>query len=455
MIPFSTVVNRAFTGPLCREKDFDIKMVAGKLKEVVKKYDITYDPDSPVPSDDALADRVFEAGLEFYADVGTYCPDTERRILFTRDELVEALVTAPENPVFGKGKEAKAFVARKPESPVPPWCFLGTAGGPVSTEEVYLQIVQAHAEIPFCDAITAPPLTTNNGLRIRAGSPLEVLATIRAAVLAEEAFRMAGRPGLPIMNGIATGSSATGKISGAHYLEPHHSYAVASQSEFKISFEKLNEIAFLTSVGARISGETAPLLGGFAGGAATVAVANAAYHLMAMVILRGSFQLTLPTHFMYKSNSSRELLWAMSVSSQAISRNSHFSHLNDCYVSAGPMTDMCFYEIANEVISSVVSGASLEIVATAHGTLVDHSSPMEPKLAAEIGHASAGMTRKEANDIVKYYLGKYEKQLADAPPGKKYQECYNIYTNTPCDAYLEMYHAFKKELRDKGLIFKY
>jgi len=65
------------------------------------------------------------------------------------------------------------------------------------------------------------------------------------------------------------------------------------------------------------------------------------------------------------------------------------------------------------------------------------------------------MTRKEANEIVKYYVSQYEGQLPQAPPGKKYQECYDISTNTPCEAYQEMYHAFKKELRDKGLVFKY
>ena len=455
MIPFSTVVNRVFTGKICNEKEFDINLVSGKLNELVNKYDIIYDSENPVPSDDALADRIFEAAIEFYEHVGTYCPDTERRIIFSKDEILQALATAPENPVFGGGKDANVFMARKPECEIPPWCFVGAAGTPVSSEEIFLYVVQGYAEIPFANSITTPPLTKINGLDIRGNSPLEILATIRTAVLAKEAFRQAGRPGLPIFNGIATGSSAAGKIAGAHYLEPHHSYAVASQSEFKIDFAKLNEIAYLTSIGARISGETAPLLGGYVGGPATVAVANAAYHFHAIMVLRGSFQLTLPTHYNYGSNSSREMLWAISASSQAISRNSHFPHLTDCYVGAGPMTQMCFQEIAAEVITSIVSGASVEIVAPARGVHIDHTTPMEPKLAAEIAHASVGMSRKDANKIVNFYLEKYENQLSDAPTGSKYQDCYDIYTNTPCDEYRKMYKQFKSELKEKGLSFKF
>ena len=83
MIGFSEVIQRAMTGPLVPEKEYDLKVFVPGLRKIIKKYDIRYDPETPVPSDDELADRLFQAGLEFYEQVGTYCVDTNRIIHFT------------------------------------------------------------------------------------------------------------------------------------------------------------------------------------------------------------------------------------------------------------------------------------------------------------------------------------------------------------------------------------
>jgi methylamine--corrinoid protein Co-methyltransferase len=56
---------------------------------IVKEYGIKYDPKFPIPSDDDLADRLFQAGMKLYSEVGTYCIDTERVIQFTSEELQE------------------------------------------------------------------------------------------------------------------------------------------------------------------------------------------------------------------------------------------------------------------------------------------------------------------------------------------------------------------------------
>ena len=102
------IIERAHGGPLYTEKEFDMKVFIPKLRAIIKEYDIRFDPETVVPSDDAFADRLFEAGLEFYRQVGTYCVDTNRIIQFTADELREALATAPKAPIFGEGKDAEA-----------------------------------------------------------------------------------------------------------------------------------------------------------------------------------------------------------------------------------------------------------------------------------------------------------------------------------------------------------
>ena len=72
MISFETVVERAFTGPICTERDFDLEIFVPNLRRVVEKYGIKYDPQNPVPADDDLADRVWAAGMEFLGETGVY-----------------------------------------------------------------------------------------------------------------------------------------------------------------------------------------------------------------------------------------------------------------------------------------------------------------------------------------------------------------------------------------------
>src|SRR5512143_3110362 len=110
MISFWEVADRAIsTGPLMKTKDFDLK-VFKTASRLVKEYGIKYDPKFPIPSDDGLADRLFEAGMKLYAEVGTYCIDTERVIRFSEEELRDALTDLnrmPETVEIGEGIEKR------------------------------------------------------------------------------------------------------------------------------------------------------------------------------------------------------------------------------------------------------------------------------------------------------------------------------------------------------------
>ena len=455
MVSFIEIIDRALKGPFCSEKDFDLKVFFPRLREVIKKYEIKYDPENPIPSDNDLADRVFKAGVEFYADVGTYCADTERIIRFTEEEIEEALVTAPSAPVFGEGKEAKALVARKPESDIPPWCFLGATGAIVSCGDIFLSLIQGYGLIPLANSITTPTIATLNGIPIRAGSPLEILSGIRTVTLAREGLRRAGRPGLPIMNSISVGSD-TAKIAGSQFgLRPSDGWLIGSMAEMKVNFERLNEIAYVASLGGHVVAETSPMLGGYCGGPEGVAVTNAAYHIQSILVFCGACQDSFPFHHKYSCNTGRDILWAISVSNQAISRNSHFPLLTITLIAAGPMTEMHFYETAAHVITTIVSGGSIEAGSAAKNVCIDHITPMEPLWASEIAHGVIGMKRTEANEIVKRLLPKYENNLDNPPKGKKYQECYSIKTLEPSREHMELYSNVKKELAGYGLKFKY
>ena len=456
MVSFMEVIDRALKGPFYSERDFDLKVFVPRLKEIIKKYEIKYDPENPIPSDNDLADRLFKAGVEFYANVGTYCVDTERVIRFTEAEIKEALVTAPSAPVFGEGKEAKALVARKPESDIPPWCFIGATGAIVSCEEIFLSLIQGYGLIPLANSITTPTIATLNGVPIRSDSPLEVMGAIETVILAREGLRRAGRPGLPIMNSIATAGSDTAKIAGSQFgLRPSDGWLIGSMAEMKVNFERLNEVAYVTSLGGHVVAETSPILGGYCGGPEGVAVANVAYHIQSILVFRGSCQDSFPFNLKYSCSTGRDILWAISLSNQAISRNSHLPLFTITLIASGPMTEMNFYETAAHVITAIVSGGSTEAGSAAKNVLIDHITPMGPLWASEVAHAVIGMKRTEANEIVNRLLSKYESNLDNPPQGKKYQECYNVETSEPTLEHMELYRRVKKEVSGYGLKFKY
>ena len=452
MIDFLEVINRALAGPIAMERDFDLRIFSKKLNEVVKKYDIKYDPENPIPQEDSLADSVFKAAVEFYSEIGTFCLDTQRRIVFSEDEIEEAIKTAPSSLKFGEGKDAGKMLARKPESKIPVWCSVGGAGIQVSTEEIYSSLLRAYGKIPLANSITTPSLMAVDGRRILAGTPLEIYGAIRTMVLGKKALAQAGRPGLPIVNGVASAISDAATIAGSNFgLKKSDAFEIGSAAEMKVNFDILNRVAYAVCVDTQILGGVGPLLGGYCGGPEGTAVATTAYLFHTVLVKKASVFHPYPVHYKYTCNSSRSLLWVVSLSSQALSRNTNVPLLNLGYMSAGPTTKMCFYETAAWVTACVVSGASIEAEGPALSTM-DHLSPMEPELATHVAHSMLGRKRKDANDIVKGLLKKYEDQIEKAPIGKKYQDCFNIKTATPSKEYSALYETISREMKDAGII---
>jgi len=450
MLSFWTVVERALAGPICTERDFELNIFVANLRKVVAKYGIKYDPQHPVPSDDDLADRVWEAGLEFLVETGVYCVDTERRIIFSREEIEGALASGPCGRVFGEGKDARVMPRRVPADKTAPWCSVGPTSSPLSSESYYVNLVKAHAENPLGDGITIPCLTQVNGQPIVGGSPLGIEGAIRAVLLTREGMRRAGRPGMPIVNGVTTAARAQEHIAASHFgIRQTDALEIGTIHEMKVDFDTMNKVAYSLAAGNLIFAENGVILGGLAGGPAGVAVVTAAYNPVDLLVLRGAVQHPFPTHFDLGVTSARDTIWARSVANQAITRNSTMPVVNVGYSAAGPMTRMLFYEHCAWVIASVVSGGSVEVGASARGTALDYTSPVEPLLASEVAHAVAGMGRREASDIVEALLGKYESQLREPPAGQRYQECCNPVTGRPNRELLALYMEVRRELTDQ------
>ncbi|UCE45009.1 MAG: monomethylamine:corrinoid methyltransferase [Methanobacteriota archaeon] len=448
------VMEKTLDGPPMSENDYQLRRYAPKVQEKVREYKIKFDPDNPIPADNSLADDLFEAGLELLVDVGAFCLDSSRVISYTESEVREGLRNAPSKVFFGEGRDRKAMVPRKVEDNAPPWCLLGAAGGPVSSDESFLTLMEGFAEIPQTNSITTPAITRVSGMRVRPASPLELYATMRNAVLGREACNRVGREGKPFMNTLSTAESDVSLAAAVHPrfgLRPSDGFMIASMDPMKVDFARLNKAVIAHSIGAPIGMDFSPLVGGYSGGPEGTAVGTVATHLMGMLTLQTSYLIPFPLHLRYVSNSSRELLWTISTMGQAISRNTDLLSISLNYTAAGPCTPMCLYETSASVMAAVASGLSMESVGVATNKYEDRVTPVEPRISAEVGHAIAGMKRSEANEIAKKLLKKYETRLASPPLGKSLQECWNASTRRPTKEYSALIKRFKKNAASIGL----
>jgi methylamine--corrinoid protein Co-methyltransferase len=454
MTNFLDVYEQALKGPIMSEQDFDLKVFIPTLRRMVKDHGIHYNPEIPVPADNGLADNLFEAAVDFLSQTGIYCQDTNRVIQFSKAEILRALEKAPGHCTAGEGKDAGVFAMRKPDQPAVPWLHVGS-GIVATTEEMMTNLIEAYGSIAEADSISISALDSIRGIPVMAGSPAELYAAIRAVRIGREALRRAGRPGLPIMNLISTAAAAVTTIGASapqFGLRPSDGWLVGAISEMKIDFGAMNKIAYLLNWGANVGAESSPILGGYCGGAAGTAVASTAYMLMGLLVHRGNYQLTFPVHFRYGCSTTRDVLWVVSASCQAASRNIPMPTIWLAYIAGGPNTRMFFYESAAYLLCAVASGApSVQTPHPAKAVKVDGITPLEAEFGVEMAVAAAKLNRGQANELVLRLLDKYESRIETAPSGSTYQECYEVTSGKPGDDYLRLYGEVKEELAAMGV----
>ncbi len=454
MLSFLEVSERAISGRLMPNQDYYLKHYVPELKAVVEKYKIRFDPQQPLPSDDALADVLFEAAVDFFARVGTYCPDTSRVMLFSKEEILQAAREAPAESTFGEGPDRKVMKARRPDEHSLPWFHCG--GGIYTTsEQIFMSEVEGLAGIRKANSLSIPSSINLRGKDARVRSPQEVLAAIKTVSMARDACRRAGRPGLPILNGISTATGPISMFAAAHPnfgLRPSDGYLVDSLAELTVDFEALAKVAFFTSLGANIGSTSTPLYGGYNGGAEGNAVVAVAYNLLGILVFRGTYHYNAPLHAKLKVSSTRPLLWVIALANQALERNAPYPTVNLPYLGGGAGTDCYYYEMAAYHTCVVTSGGNMLSGHPSVATAPDSIVPLDHVLNVEVAEAAAQLSRREANPIVLKLLERYEQQLKNPPAGLRYQDCYDLTTGTLRNAeYARHVDQVRAELRGLGL----
>lgn len=449
-------LKRTQTGECCTVKEWDTKRIPLTVQKMLKKYGIarTCDPENPVNSDFELADTFFRAAYELALELGYLCMDTERIVRVSQEELDYALKFAPSELFVGVGKDGTWLRSRSPADPSP--MKAGCSFGIPVTEEMLPLHLEGIAREREVDILGGGSLVSILGLELRSATPTETLAGYQHGRIHMEARRRAGRPG---MAGVGIYSAVTeyGQFGGYGMpgSQPNTDLSlILFPAEMKIDFRTLHKVVHTLNVGGIMKADCASMIGGMAGPPEGAALCTIASAMLSYAILQNHVGGGQLFDVRVRASVNREGLWALSVGTQALSRNTHLI-VDPCSSQVSACgTDTLLYEIAAGTATLASSGASLTWgPRPAYGMYTNHITPLECRFLAEVAHKASPMEPEEVNGLVKELLTRYEPTLREPDHSnlRPFAELYDLKTLRPITEWEDIYRRAKRDVIDLGI----
>lgn len=447
------ILERTTNGEPCSVKEWDVrripKAVRGKLEQFGLKG--ACDPANPVNTDGDLADRFFKAGYELALELGMLCETTERIVRVSEEELADALKEAPSELTIGIGDQAAVMKTRTPSDPYP--MLMGASLGITVTESLWPELAEGIARQAAVDLLEGGSLTTVNGYEVRPGTPFETRVGAVQGRMHQQVRAAAGRPrmgGIGCISAVTEyGQFAYGTEGG--YLATDLSL-ILFPSELKVSYQALHKVVHTLNVGGMIFAGSPAMIGGMPGPPEGAVLACIACALLQYPVLHSHVGGGEIYDLRYLSNVNRDGLWALSVTHQALSRNTHLLTHGIANEVSGPGTENLLYEALVGVGTIAASGAAFTTgPRSAGGKLMDHLTPLECGFCGEVAHAASGLSLAKMNEIANAILPCYENQIKTPDVGKTYQETYDQTTRQPRPEWQAAYEKVKRDAISLGM----
>ncbi|MDR2493110.1 MAG: monomethylamine:corrinoid methyltransferase [Coriobacteriales bacterium] len=444
-------LDKARGGARVTEKEWDQKILPRTLKEVAKEHGLlgSCDPENPVNSDPQLADAFFKAGWDAAVRLGFFCPDTESVIRVEEDELARELERVPSNFPLGQGPEQVRVPARRPSDGVQPiYC------SPLSIqmdEELYVPLVQGILSSRLVDMQEGPSIDTVMGSPLLAHTPYETFGGIYEAHLRKEAQWRAGRVGIG-NSLVASSSTHFGFLAAFNLFEQPQLCLCLNPASLKVNYTTFHKAFVTNELGGYVRSESPTMVGGYTGGAETTAIGSIATDLLQFPITGAALPGSPSYEILYAGNCGRKGLWAQSIATQAVTRNTSMPLMKTINQVSGPFTEMFFLETIAGMTAASASGQAFTISPrSAGGSVKNHLTPLECWYNAAVFKGAAGMSLEDANTVCKEVLPRFEGQLFDPPKGRSFRELYDIRALTPDAEYLEMYLKMREYAEGLGI----
>jgi len=428
---------RISKAPRMSEMNFD-RLLATKAKEITARHGIEYEPAEIVPTDDALVDEVWKAGYELALEVGLYCKDNRRRLVLSEQEIerelrkASVLLTGHELPLRGiDDKKPLSFDAG-------PSCL------PIR-EDIFLPLHISYAQEPGIARFYIGNLLTYRGVPIEVGTPTEILGKRQEVIWAREALDRVGKQHVVII-----------PSPDRFLIQPHtmdipnvrHKDLLALP-HLKVTMDSLMLYTYTKSRGLYCAAGSDPMIGLYGGPDVTLVI-SVAEALLHRAIFGGSFigAFIWPDHKLCRN----PILWINSLFAQVCSRQKMEAILG-IRTEATTGTSRALVDIVLETILSSVSGAMSVIgPPTGYWARCGGNSGLDYRISFEAGLGMAGITRKEASELLPLLIAFSDKQEIPTKP-VLFEECYDLATIQPTREWLGLYNKTKKEMQSIGVKF--
>jgi methylamine---corrinoid protein Co-methyltransferase len=223
-------------------------------------------------------------------------------------------------------------------------------------------------------------------------------------------------------------------------------------SEMKINNQTLHKVVHTLAMDGMIFAGSPGMIGGMPGTPEGAVISSIAASLLQYAILFASVGGGELYDIRYLSNVNREGLWALSMTHQALSRNTHLITHGIANQVSGPGTKELLYETLAGVAVIAASGAAFSTgPRSAGGKLNDYLSPLDCRWCAEVAHAASGMALSDVNELVKQVLPKFESTIKSPNIGKPVQEVWDLKNFRPLPEAEAVYDQVRKEAVEFGL----
>jgi len=446
-------LDKAYSGPVCSVKDWDIVIIPKTVKRILKKYGLekTYDPHNPCNCDLQLADQYFHAGYEMALELGFLCEDTERIIRIDEDELVRTFNDQPHGVILGAGDDEVIMKPRRPEDGQNPIMIAPLAL--MMTEEYVLPTLTGMAKSKrYVDVLNGLTIDRPKGREMRSGTPYETWLGHYEQEIKRQALWMAGREEMGTL-GVSNSTTEYGHFGGAGNAPGKRQQSLSlSPAEMKICFGNFHRAIHAAFLGHSLMGGSNSYIGGYAGPVEGAVIANIASELLLITVLRADVTGNNVFDLKHLCGTTSRAIWANSIVTQAISRNTNIINCKIVDTLGGPCTAFYFYESAAGLMVNSASGASCTVgPRSAGGRLSDYITPVEAWWCGMIFKSCAGMKLHDVNRIAKILLTKYEPDISNPPIGKSVRECFDLNSLEPNEEYRNLYDSMTKELAGYGI----
>ena len=460
MLSLLDIAERAAKGPKVDENAWNMDLF-NTLGSLAKKYTIAFPNDgSFFNMDDDLADRAFDAAIDFLAEKGVYCISTGRTINFTKSEILETIAAIPAELTVGHGVDSRVLRKRRIEEREAinhcpghhaPW-----------SEEYARYVVKNYAQIPSADYLEGLIFAEVDDREIH-GVSMEAYAARREAVYLREGIRKAGRPGMAIAYyPINTRAAALlAPLDEECGIRSTDGILLSVLPDVKVEQDYIAAAIVYNEHGCfRVNGGGSGFVGGFAGGLEGAVIEGVVKPLAGFLIYRdnityagvGAMRATRGGEIMGVNPQS---CWGTSVVCQALNRNTNFIYFGGGAGTGGDPgsgTETVLWSLVGNA-AIPVNGGNVGITRVWRATMDASQTPLESIWAREtaMGALRSGFDRGSASDFLRKLDEKIRGKVTE--PTVHISQCYDLVNAKPLPEYLDLYKRIKDEASQMGLSF--